>query len=92
MYIRVQFWMFHSGVSAVHHSLGLAALDTDGLWDDQFDSLSRSQYDVVSLNSRKEVLHYLWHNWSFTDLSVFDVQNGLLQPHLRQRPRCLNLI
>jgi hypothetical protein len=73
MHIRVQFWLFHSCVSAVYHSLGLVALDTDGLWDDQLDSLPGPQYDVISLDSGEKVIYYLWHNRGCSDLPVFDV-------------------
>jgi len=65
--------------------LGLAALAPDGLWDDQLDSIPCLQHHGIPLNSLKKILHHFRHNWSCSNLPLSDVQNGVFQPHLRQR-------
>jgi len=79
LHIRLFFRVLHPHLSAVHHPLRLVALDSDDLWDGQLDRLHQPQPLRVSRDAGEESFGDIRDSGSSPDLSVFDVQIGLLR-------------
>lgn len=75
--------MFFGNFFAVHNSVGVAALDSDGLRDGELDSFFDFEHGGVSGHDWQERhVHSFRDNWTGPNYPIPHFQTGVFQPHL----------
>ena len=83
LHLWVLFCLLFGNIFAVHNSLGLAALDFDGLRNDQLNSLFDSEHGRIPGHDRQERHVYSFRDyWVGPNYSFPHIQTGIFQSDL----------